>query len=518
MASLGLFPLLGLCGAVPGWACPSPQRGAAAPEDPLRFLGSPTQERKAVGPSDLLGGTVCRGGGLASLSICLRLPPPARAGANLVGRPVLPWWKEAHQAGIPSTGTGSHRLRGDSPATAQQYRQPPTEPGPCRVPFCSLLPPAVPLAPPAHCGSVPTLPLAALVSPLLSTLASPGFCSRPTALELEASASSALIQRGLSAACGLAWLGREVGASSCRVLALPRPVSPQRLPPSVTVAGQSLGGGPIPGVGAAQLGRAAGGRGWEPAGPGAVGLGRVCSGRPGRSCQCPHGARPRASNSFTSGLQRWCADLGNGGPHRAVNHCQRPRQGRSSPKGGALRAGPVLSPGAGPSKQGDSWAFGTWLPLPWHPGRWALLPEAPEESASVWSCRAGQASSHPRLDPAAKLLGDGEEDPPRALTHPPQRSPTPHCAPGLSANIPFGRVPPGSPQAVILSGAVRVQVTPACLDPKDSDFQAGGRVGVGGILWVVWGSTSGGVPSPGEVAVAEAEAQSGEGSSPGQQE
>lgn len=215
MASLGLFPLLGLCGAVPGWACPSLQRGAAAPEDPLRFLGSPTQERKAVGPTDSLGGTVCRGGGLASG--CHPLP---RLGPTWLGDQCSPGGRKPTRLGSPareraaidSRASALPRPRSAVPAATPRTR---ALPGAILLPAASCCAPA----PPAH-SCAPGTPSprrlgphaapAALV-PLLSTLASPWLLSSAHSVRARASASSALIPPGLSAACGLAWLCREVG-------------------------------------------------------------------------------------------------------------------------------------------------------------------------------------------------------------------------------------------------------------------------------------------------------------------
>lgn len=101
-ASLGLFPQLGLCRTVPGWAFPSPRRGAAAPKDPLHFLGFPAQERKAVGPSDLRGALCVEEAAwppFPSASGCHPLP---RLGPTWLGDQCSPAGRKATRLGFPA--------------------------------------------------------------------------------------------------------------------------------------------------------------------------------------------------------------------------------------------------------------------------------------------------------------------------------------------------------------------------------------------------------------------------------
>lgn len=264
---------------------------------------------------------MCRGGGLASG--CHPLP---RLGPTWLGDQCSPGGRKPTRLGSPARERAAIDSRASAlppPRSAVPAATPRTRAslGAILLPAASRCAPGTPspqLCPwhlqptAARSPRGPWLPL----YPLTQHPGFPQLLSSAHSVRARASASSALIPPGLSAACGLAWLCREVGASSCRVLALPRPVS-SSVPPLICD-----GSRPVPRWGPhPRCGRCA-------AGPGSWGLrlgacGSRCSGvgprvfraaRPQLSvsprCTASHVPVTRLSAASSAGVPTW----GPGGP------------------------------------------------------------------------------------------------------------------------------------------------------------------------------------------------------------
>lgn len=232
-------------------------------------------------------------------------------------------------------------------ATFSCNRSHPQNPG---LGGCSSAPGARALAaapaPPPRQGSVPKLPLPALISPLLPALASRCFLLWPAAPGAQRSCVQPARHMGSLAAYSLAWVFWARGSGL--ELQGPQPSQGQFLvsacSPICDSSGASPSAGPMLGEGTARPGRAAGHSYREPTGPSAVGLWGACSGQPSRSCWCARGVWPDMCQqlSFISAFQSWCADLGDREPCVAVNHCQRLSLSHT---------GMELSQGRGPSRR-----------------------------------------------------------------------------------------------------------------------------------------------------------------------